>query len=231
MNSLIKIGAAKMSDQRNPKVLFVDDDSDWHLILRNDLTELGYECDGAYNFVEARSILRKARTLGEAFSVVILDWNLSNTNESVFPQDQGGDILVYLKNKYPHIGRIILSGDDRAKDDHLEEILYDNSRIFIPKQRYKLTMLTAALEKALEIKQKNHSRAADDSYEVSDLSLRRPKDIERLIEARQDLLNKYEQQLRLTNDPRELARYDAEIEQLKSDIESYITIRNRMGNA
>jgi DNA-binding response OmpR family regulator len=90
------------------KVLIVEDEGDMCLLLNILLTGEGMELDHVQNLLAADEYLQK-----EQPNVMILDNKL--------PDGFGIDFITYVKNKYPSIKIIMISGfDASAKDVALE---------------------------------------------------------------------------------------------------------------
>lgn len=89
------------------KVLVVDDDGQMGLVLDMVLQESQLELDYVNNIVAADEYLAKQQP-----AAVILDNKL--------PDGYGLDFIVYLKQKYPSLKIIMISGFGLAKDAALE---------------------------------------------------------------------------------------------------------------
>lgn len=101
---------AKTSKQKpaeNKKILVVDDDGQMGLVLDMVLHESPYELDYVSNLLSADEYLKKQQP-----SAVILDNKL--------PDGYGIDFIVYLKQHYPALKIIMISGFGLARDAALE---------------------------------------------------------------------------------------------------------------
>ena len=89
------------------KVLVVDDDGQMGLVLDMVLQESRFELDYVNNLLSADEYLKKQQPLA-----VILDNKL--------PDGYGLDFIVYLKQRYPSIKIIMISGFGLAREAALE---------------------------------------------------------------------------------------------------------------
>jgi DNA-binding response OmpR family regulator len=89
------------------KILVVDDDGQMGLVLDMILHDSKFELDYVANLVSADEYLKK-----ELPQAVILDNKL--------PDGYGIDFIVYLKQKYPDLKIIMISGFGLARDAALE---------------------------------------------------------------------------------------------------------------
>ncbi len=89
------------------KILAVDDDGQMGLVLDMVLQESQFELDYVNNLLSADEYLKKNQPLA-----VILDNKL--------PDGYGIDFIVYLKQKYPALKIIMISGFGLARDAALE---------------------------------------------------------------------------------------------------------------
>jgi two-component system, OmpR family, response regulator len=97
-----------LQTKKLPKVLIVEDEGDMCLLLNILLDGREMELDHVKNLVAAEGYLKK-----EQPSVIILDNKL--------PDGFGIDFISYIKQKYPSIKIIMISGfDGAAKDVALE---------------------------------------------------------------------------------------------------------------
>ena len=95
----------KRSDTR--KILVVDDDGQIGLVLDMVLHESRFELDYVNNLLSADEYLKKQQPLA-----VILDNQL--------PDGYGIDFIVYLKQRYPSLKIIMISGFGLAREAALE---------------------------------------------------------------------------------------------------------------
>ena len=99
---------ATLDDTKAKKVLIIEDEGDMCLLLNILLNGDEMELDHVNNILAAEEYLQK-----EQPSVVILDNKL--------PDGFGVDFITYIKQKYPAIKIIMISGfDGSAKDVALE---------------------------------------------------------------------------------------------------------------
>ena len=89
------------------KILVVDDDGQMGLVLDMVLHESGFELDYVKDLLSADEYLKKQQPL-----VVILDNKL--------PDGYGIDFIVYLKQRYPSLKIIMISGFGLAREAALE---------------------------------------------------------------------------------------------------------------
>ena len=89
---------------KTKKVLIVEDDGDMCLLLNIILKDTDLELDHVQSLLAADEYLQK-----ELPSVIILDNKL--------PDGFGVDFITYLKQKYPSIRIIMISGFDAAAKD------------------------------------------------------------------------------------------------------------------
>jgi two-component system, OmpR family, response regulator len=101
---------AKTNEQKlsiNNKILVVDDDGQMGLVLDMVLHESRFELDYAKDILSADQYFKKQQPLA-----VILDNKL--------PDGYGLDFIVYLKQRYPSLKIIMISGFGLAREAALE---------------------------------------------------------------------------------------------------------------
>jgi two-component system OmpR family response regulator len=98
---------ATLKPSKTKKVLVVEDEGEMGLLLNIILNERDYELDYVKNLLSADEYLQK-----EQPSVVLLDNKL--------PDGFGVDFISYIKEKYPSIKIVMISGFGSAKDVALE---------------------------------------------------------------------------------------------------------------
>ena len=91
----------------NNKILVVDDDGQMGLVLQMVLHESRFELDYVNDLLSAEEYLKKQQPLA-----VILDNKL--------PDGYGIDFIVYIKQRYPLIKIIMISGFGLAREAALE---------------------------------------------------------------------------------------------------------------
>lgn len=100
-NDMSKTAAQKHKETK--KILVVDDEGQMGLVLDMILDESKFQLDYVNSLVTADEYLKKQQP-----SLVILDNKL--------PDGYGIDFIVYIKNKYPSIKIIMISGFGLARD-------------------------------------------------------------------------------------------------------------------
>lgn len=91
-----KEGAAKAGEGRH-RILVVDDEESLNSVVQETLRAAGYSVDGAYDGVEGLEKLRQ-----DKYDVVLLDLRM--------PRKDGLAVLKFIKQEYPHIAVIIITG-------------------------------------------------------------------------------------------------------------------------
>ena len=104
---MAKTTKQKQKPEKKEKILVVDDDGEMGLLLEMILQDSRFELDYVNNLSLADEYLKKQQPLA-----VILDNKL--------PDGYGLDFIVYLKEKYPSIKIIMISGFGLARDAALE---------------------------------------------------------------------------------------------------------------
>ena len=97
----------KQKPLNNNKILVVDDDGQMGLVLNMVLHESRFELDYVKDLLSAEEYLKKQQPL-----VVILDNKL--------PDGYGIDFIVYIKQRYPLLKIIMISGFGLAREAALE---------------------------------------------------------------------------------------------------------------
>jgi len=97
----------KQKPSTNNKILVVDDDGQMGLVLDMVLHESRFELDYVKNLLSADEYLKKQQPLA-----VILDNKL--------PNGYGLDFIVFLKQRYPSLKIIMISGFGLAREAALE---------------------------------------------------------------------------------------------------------------
>lgn len=97
----------KQKPSNNNKILVVDDDGQMGLVLDMVLHESRFELDYVKDLLSAEEYLKKQQPL-----VVILDNKL--------PDGYGLDFIVYIKQRYPSLKIIMISGFGLAREAALE---------------------------------------------------------------------------------------------------------------
>ena len=97
----------KQKPSNNNKILVVDDDGQMGLVLQMVLHESRFELDYVNDLLSAEEYLKKQQPLA-----VILDNKL--------PDGYGIDFIVYIKQRYPLIKIIMISGFGLAREAALE---------------------------------------------------------------------------------------------------------------
>jgi len=104
---MAKTTKQKQEPKKKEKILVVDDDGEMGLVLEMILQDSRFELDYVNNLSLADEYLKKQQPLA-----VILDNKL--------PDGYGLDFIVYLKEKYPSLKIIMISGFGLARDAALE---------------------------------------------------------------------------------------------------------------
>lgn len=104
---MAKTTKQKQKPEKKEKILVVDDDGEMGLVLEMILQDSRFELDYVNNLSLADEYLKKQQPLA-----VILDNKL--------PDGYGLDFIVYLKEKYPSLKIIMISGFGLARDAALE---------------------------------------------------------------------------------------------------------------
>lgn len=104
---MAKTTKQKQVPKKKEKILVVDDDGEMGLVLDMILQDSRFELDYVNNLLLADEYLKKQQPLA-----VILDNKL--------PDGYGLDFIVYLKEKYPSLKIIMISGFGLARDAALE---------------------------------------------------------------------------------------------------------------
>jgi two-component system OmpR family response regulator len=104
---MAKTVKSKQKPAAKDKILVVDDDGQMGLVLDMVLQETRFELDYVSNIVSADQYLAKQLPVA-----VILDNKL--------PDGYGLDFIVYIKQKYPSLKIIMISGFGLARDAALE---------------------------------------------------------------------------------------------------------------
>jgi DNA-binding response OmpR family regulator len=104
---MAKTPKQKQKPEKKEKILVVDDDGEMGLVLEMILQDSRFELDYVNNLSLADEYLKKQQPLA-----VILDNKL--------PDGYGLDFIVYLKEKYPSLKIIMISGFGLARDAALE---------------------------------------------------------------------------------------------------------------
>ena len=104
---MAKTTKQKQKPKKKEKILVVDDDGSMGLVLDMILQDSRFELDYVNNLLLADEYLKKQEPLA-----VILDNKL--------PDGYGLDFIVYLKEKYPSLKIIMISGFGLARDAALE---------------------------------------------------------------------------------------------------------------
>ena len=99
--------ATRQKSRVTKKILVVDDDGQMGLVLDMILHDSKFELDYVSTLLSADEYLKKQQPLA-----VILDNKL--------PDGYGVDFIVYLKQKYPSLKIIMISGFGLARDAALE---------------------------------------------------------------------------------------------------------------
>lgn len=128
------------------KILVVDDEPKWREMLREELEEDRYRVFTAANDAEALRELRKAKSQGEAFDIVILDLTLVKEVGKV----SGHRVLDRLRRSYPETRCIVVSGSALPTDVRDFFIEYkDIVRDFFEKGHFELSDLREVIAKTL----------------------------------------------------------------------------------
>ena len=128
------------------KILVVDDEPKWREMLREELEEDRYRVFTAANDAEALRELRKAKSQGEAFDIVILDLTLVKEVGKV----SGHRVLDRLRRSYPETHCIVISGSALPTDVRDFFIEYkDIVRDFFEKGHFELSDLREVIAKTL----------------------------------------------------------------------------------
>lgn len=102
----------------NPSViLFVDDEKIVLDSLRAQLDELvpvGFECETAESSDEAWEVLEDLHERGVRVVVVVSDW--------LMPGQKGDEFLAGVRERFPRIGRILLTG-------HADRVALERARV------------------------------------------------------------------------------------------------------
>jgi DNA-binding response OmpR family regulator len=103
---MAKTTRQKQEPEKKEKILVVDDDGQMGLVLDMILQDSQFEVDYVNNLLLADEYLKKQQPLA-----VILDNKL--------PDGYGLDFIVYIKEKYPSLKIIMISGFGLARDPAL----------------------------------------------------------------------------------------------------------------
>lgn len=122
----------KQKPSTNNKILAVDDDGQIGLVLDMVLHESRFELDYVNSLLSADEYLKKQQPLA-----VILDNKL--------PDGYGIDFIVYLKQRYPSIKIIMISGFGLAREAALE----NGADLFFEKP-FNLDDFNAGIDKLLK---------------------------------------------------------------------------------
>lgn len=79
------------------KILFIDDEADWRLIIREALNEIGHEVLTAGDASEAMQL-----TEGASLGLIILDLNLAG--------EDGLTLMKYLRHNHPGVPVLLYTG-------------------------------------------------------------------------------------------------------------------------
>ena len=104
---MAKTTRQKQEPKKKEKILVVDDDGEMGLVLDMILQDSRFELDYVNNLLLADEYLKKQQPLA-----VILDNKL--------PDGYGLDFIVYIKENYPSLKIIMISGFGLARDAALE---------------------------------------------------------------------------------------------------------------
>lgn len=111
------MASATLESTKTKKALIIEDESDMCLLLNIMLTADDVELDHVKNLSAAREYLQKEKP-----SVVILDNKL--------PDGFGVDFISFIKNNYPAIKIIMISGYDASAED---VAIYNGADVFLQK--------------------------------------------------------------------------------------------------
>jgi putative two-component system response regulator len=95
-------GVGALQPGRDSPILVVDDDEDLRVSLQAGLEDLGYRADLARSVSEARARLSRAE-----YSLVVSDFDM--------PGGSGFDLLGYVRDVYPHLPFIMITGHVNAE--------------------------------------------------------------------------------------------------------------------
>ncbi len=123
-----------MNQPNIARILIADDDEMFCYVLKERLVEKNYLVDIAYDGKQAAEMVQKSN-----YDVVMLDLNM--------PIKSGDEALVIIKERYPSLPVIILSGEDELR--RAIECMKNGAADYIVKP-YKFEELLVSLEKALE---------------------------------------------------------------------------------
>jgi len=142
------------------RVLLVDDEDIWLKPIRRALP--GHEVDQAHSYEEALELLG-----GDiAYDVAIVDLNLLGSDKAVKNDRLGGELLKLMKNQYPSVRRIALTGEPPTAVAAIFN-KYDVDDLLL-KENFDLSVVRDVVDAAL----KQIPRDVPDKFRVEKLELR-----------------------------------------------------------
>jgi CheY-like chemotaxis protein len=132
------------------KILIIDDEPIWHMLIGGIVESLGYIWESASNFEEAKIAIKEAEENKSPFSVVTIDV-IFKIGEDKQPFDLGTEmILQYIKSKHPYLACILISASSEVAHNLLD--LRDNYELdyYVSKGRLNKETLAKAIVKSVK---------------------------------------------------------------------------------
>jgi len=149
MKTSNKLSSSASNIPSSPKILVVEDDIEWCNLIQVMARTLGYLVDFANDLESVQSKIIDADKADDPFLVATIDINFEFGKKNI-ETPLGKEILKYIKQHYPYIACIAISGIPITPDSVLD--LRDEFSLdyYIQKQKFDSTQFKHAVEKVLD---------------------------------------------------------------------------------
>lgn len=133
------------SDERNLRLIVIDDERSWCTMLGHMARGLGHTLDAASNPEEAQVMIQQAEAAERPYSIAIIDMNFKIGK---IEMNRGQELIRYLKVHHPSVACIVASGQKVLPDSVLDLRDEYDLDYYVQKDRISLDIFRKALRKS-----------------------------------------------------------------------------------
>jgi DNA-binding NtrC family response regulator len=132
------------------RIIIIDDEEDYGDDLKSALEQLGHEADQANSLERAKDKIKISYEENRPYTLATIDRNFRVSGKSVKFTASGLVVLSYIKERYPDIACIMISGQHVVPDEVLDLRDENDLDYYLLKDRADINMLKKAIERATE---------------------------------------------------------------------------------